>query len=264
MKNRWKWLVPVLVLGLLCAGLIPAALGWDQEEHPQLIAHAGGGIYGYRLTNCLEAIEQSYDNGFRYIELDFDVTSDGHVVLIHGWYSLVERLLNLEGQRTLAEFKESETFLDLTLLSLEDLLNWLKEHPDVSIVTDVKSEDNLAVLAMIAQQAGDQKDQFIPQIYGYEEYAPTKKMGFERIILTLYRMSVEPAELQSFAKDNKLWAVTMDQSRVSEELLDAVTSTGTAVYAHTLNDLSFFEMWHEKGLTGIYTDYFEPNHWPDF
>ena len=258
---KGKWIVWILLLGLVLAVGAGCA---DNETHPQLIAHAGGGIYGFRLTNCLEAIEGSYENGFRYIELDFDVTSDGHVVLIHGWFSLVERMLGLEGQRTLAEFKESETFMDLTLLSLEDLLAWLEKHPDVSIVTDVKSEDNLAVLEMIAGQAGKQIGQFIPQIYEFDQYDRAKELGYSRIILTLYRMSVEPAELQDFVKEHKLWAVTMDQSRVSEELLNAVTSTGTAVYAHTVNDLSFFETWQAKGLTGIYTDYFEPNHWPEF
>ena len=265
MKGKWKHFVSAaLVLGILCLLIAPHfGIGADKEEHPQLIAHAGGGIYGFRLTNSMEAIQQSYDNGFRYIELDFDVTSDGHVVLIHGWFSLVERLLNLEGQRTLAEFKESETFLDLTLLSLEDLLVWLSEHPEVSVVTDVKSEDNMAVLEMIANAAGDQTDQFIPQIYEFDQYDRAKDLGYRRIILTLYRMNVDTATLQDFVATHDLWAVTMDYTRVSEELLGAVTSTGTAVYAHTVNDLSFYETWKDLGLTGIYTDYFQPNHWPD-
>lgn len=264
MKRKWKWLLPVLVLGILCIALIPGVMGSDETSYPQLIAHAGGAVYGYRLTNSMEAIAQAYDNGFRYIELDFDVTADGYVVLIHGWQSLVKRLLNLEGQLSLAEFEGTDTFLNLTLLSLEDLLVWLEEHPDVSIITDVKSEDNTAVLEQIASQAGDQIGQFIPQVYDYEEYDRVQGLGYSRIILTLYRMNVDTASLQEFAQNHELWAVTMDQSRVSEELLRAVASTGTAVYAHTVNDLSFFETWREMGLTGIYTDYFQPNHWPHF
>ena len=258
--KKYKWLIVLLVFGLLLsigAGCAKA------DGHPQLIAHAGGGIYGYRLTNSREAMDEAYDNGFTYIELDFDVTSDGHVVLIHGWFSLVERLLNKQGQLTVEEFTNSDTFLDLTLMTLDDLLDWLKKHPEVSIITDVKSEDNLAVLEQIAAQAGNQVSRFIPQIYDFEQYERVGAMGYSRIILTLYRMNPELETLKEFAASHKLWAVTVDQSRLTEELLGAITSTGPAVYAHTVNDLSFFEGWHEKGLTGIYTDYFQPNHWPE-
>lgn len=265
MRGNRRRLLSVLILAVFCLALLPACRdGAGDEAHPQLVAHAGGEIYGYRLTNSREALDQAYDNGFRYMELDFDVTSDGHVVLIHGWYSLVSRLLYLEGQLTLAEFQGSQTFMDLTLLSLEDLLQWLEDHPEVSVITDVKTEDYLPVLEQISRQAGDRIGQFIPQIYEFDHYDRVRELGYSRIILTLYRMNVDGATLNEYASSHELWAVTMAESRVSQELLAAVASTGTAVYAHSVNDLSFFETWHAEGLTGIYTDYFQPNHWPEF
>lgn len=262
MKQNLRTLAALVLLMLICTALLSGCAG-EEPEHPQLIAHAGGGIYGYRLTNSREALDQAYDNGFRYVELDFDITSDGHVVLIHGWHSLVPRLLGREGQLTLEEFQEGQTFMDLSLLSLEELLQWLKKHPDVSVITDVKTEDYLPVLEQIARQAGDRIDRFIPQIYEFDHYDRARELGYERIILTLYRMNVDEATLNEYVSSHELWAVTMAESRVSAELLGAVTSAGTAVYAHSVNDLSFFEHWHEQGLTGIYTDYFQPEHWPE-
>jgi glycerophosphoryl diester phosphodiesterase len=61
------------------------ALASSELPHQPLIAHAGGHIYGYKYTNSLEALENSYNNGFRFIELDFDWTQDNQIVLIHDW-----------------------------------------------------------------------------------------------------------------------------------------------------------------------------------
>ncbi|MBR6602599.1 MAG: hypothetical protein IKK94_01145, partial [Clostridia bacterium] len=102
----------------------------NDGEHPSLIAHAGGAVYGYRLTNSLEALDASYENGFRVFELDFEVTGDGEYVLLHDWESMAERMLFGEGKMTLDEFKNAEKFASLTLLSLDELLSWLSVHED--------------------------------------------------------------------------------------------------------------------------------------
>ena len=52
---------------------------------PRLIAHAGGDIYGIRMTNSLQALDRSYEEGFRFIEVDICLTSDGVPVLLHDW-----------------------------------------------------------------------------------------------------------------------------------------------------------------------------------
>lgn len=259
----------ILLIGMTAAICLMFMVQWnrtpelDFEEHPQLIAHAGGEIYGYRLTNSLEAIDNAYTSGFRYMELDFDLTSDGYVVLIHGWEGMCNRLTGAPGQRTLEEFQNTDTFMDLTLLTLEELVSWLKTHPDVSVITDVKNEDNIEVLTKIQEQCGVFASCFIPQIYEYGQYETVRSLGYERIILTLYRMNADYNELHNFINTHDLWGITMSESIVSEELLEAVNAGETAVYCHSVNDLSFFELWHEKGVTGIYTDYFTPNHWPE-
>jgi len=236
------------------------AQGTLAAEHPQLIAHAGGAVYGYRLTNSLEALDTAYAAGHRCVELDFERTADGDVVLLHDWESMAARMLGSPGQRTLAEFKAAPAFAGLTLLSLDDLLLWLDEHPEVSVVTDIKSDDNAAVLSQIAGQAGDLQRNFIPQIYAYDQYEPVRALGYERIILTLYRMQKEPEVLATFTAEHPLWALTVDQTAISGDLIAA--AGGAAVYCHTVNDLSFFEQWHAQGVTGIYTDYFVPDKWP--
>ena len=105
----------------------------------QLVAHAAGAVYGYRRTNSEEALDTAYWNGFLYFELDFERTSDGKTVLIHDWDSMAGRMFGRAGQLTLEEFRTSDTFMDLTVMDLDDLLKWLDRHPDCFIITDLGS-----------------------------------------------------------------------------------------------------------------------------
>ena len=240
----------------------PPAMAED-GEHPRLIAHAGGAIYGYRLTNSLEALDRAWEVGFRFIELDFQRTSDGEIVLIHDWESMAGRLLGSEGQRRRAEFLAADALAGLTLLDLAGLLDWLEAHPGCHIVTDIKSEDNLPMLSEIRERAGELAARFIPQAYSFDQASALLDDGWERVILTVYRITVTPEELASFLAGTPLWAVTMPEGRLSEAFAGAVSGSGTALYCHSVNTLDFVDAWRDKGLTGIYTDYFEPKHWAE-
>lgn len=282
MKTRFPALLLALLLLLgACAAPAPGeaapaspSTGAEEEREPlsasapetppQLIAHAGGAVYGFRLSNSLEALENAYAQGHRFIELDFERSADGEPVLIHDWESMAARMLGSEGCRTRADFLSAAAFAGLTLLDLDGLLDWLGRHSDCSIVTDVKCQDNPGFLRELRERAGELADRFIPQIYAYEDYEAVAELGYGRIILTLYRLPLDLEALGDFARENRPWGITVAQSRLSRELLAAVeeASPDTAVFSHTVNDYYLFETWQPLGLTGIYTDYFVPDHWP--
>ena len=132
MKIRIAALALAAVLVLASCGQSSVRTG-SAADRPQLIAHAGGAIWGYRYTNSLEAIDTAYANGFRFIELDFELTSDGSVVLIHDWEAMGKRMLFSEGVRTRGEFLSSPTFMGLTLLDAAGLKKWMDSHEDAYI-----------------------------------------------------------------------------------------------------------------------------------
>lgn len=118
------------------------------------MAHAGGTIYGFRYTNSLEAIEESYNNGFRFIELDFEWTKDDEVVIIHDWDSMVQRLFKTApGVLMWKEFKSAKIFQDLTLMDLDDSAAWLEKRNDAYIITDAK-KGNLKFWNMLKKNTG--------------------------------------------------------------------------------------------------------------
>jgi len=131
-----------------------------QPVDQPLIAHAGGGLPAATYTNSLEAIEAAAAHGFHLIELDFRRTPEG-----------------------LAFGHDPKR---LSSLTLDELLDFLRRHPGISIVTDFKT-DNLVGLDRLAELAGPMRTRFIPQIYRFEEYQPTMAMGYPRPILSVYR-----------------------------------------------------------------------------
>lgn len=256
-----------VLLSSLCAcadaGRQDSSFSSGEEEKPsaaeQLVAHAGGAVYGYRRTNSKEALDTCYRNGFRYIELDFQTTSDGRIVLIHDWDSMADRMFGRSGQMSAEEFLTSETFMNLTVMDLDDLLHWLRGHPSCFIITDIRP-DNLTVLKEIADSAGRRAGQFIPQAYTFEEYSQITEMGYEKVILTLYSMT-DFSGLSDFVRRQHPWAVTIPEEKLSEELIKELSGLGVRTFAHTINALDTWEYWHRYGLSGIYTDYLMPDHW---
>ncbi len=227
----------------------------------KLIAHAGGAVYGYKLTNSLEALENSYENGFSLFELDFECTSDGQYVLLHDWDSMAERMLFTREQLSYEEFHNSETFVGLTLLDLDMLLDWLQTHEDCYIITDAKC-GNALFLPYLYTHAGDLSTKFIPQTYSFEEYKEALALGFDKVILTLYKASYSEDEILTFAANNRPYAITIPKESLTASLLTELTALGIRTYAHTVNELYLYEEWSACGLCGIYTDYFSPVKWP--
>lgn len=238
----------------------------ELSENPvahSLVAHAGGAIYGFRYTNSLDAIEGSYNNGFKLIELDFEWTKDDKVVIIHDWDFMVQRLFKSESKVfTLKEFKSTKVFQDLSLMDLDDLVSWLEKRNDVYIITDIK-QDNLKCLNFIKEKHEHIQSQIIPQIYSFEGYSSVKEMGYNNIILTLYGLNNSDDEVIDFVGNNPVFAVTMPVERGFTELPMRLKEINTCTYVHTVNDLYIFEELNENGVFGIYTDYFQPNHWID-
>lgn len=270
--------VGIVLVILLIIALIALGIRYDQNHapeeglpappamaadgvHPQLIAHAGGAAYGYRLTSSKEALDQAYAGGFRFIELDFSLTTDYGIVLLHDWDTCAKRLLGSSGQRTLEQFQADQKMAGLTLMDLDGLLEWMRAHPDVIIITDTKDEQNYAFLELLYGRAGDLAYRFLPQAYNIEEYYKIRQLGYEDIILTLYKIPTDVETLVPFAAQEKPWAVTIPLERFYDELLIPLAATGVPIYAHSVNSVDFVDAWSGKGLTGIYTDYFTPNRW---
>ena len=226
------------------------------------VRHAGGitpeGITG---SNSLEAIEHSYANGYRVMELDFCWTADDHLVCVHDWDAYYTKIG--EDGVYFHEFEEarSSTY-GFTSLTLDHLAEWMRGHRDVMIVMDVK-ERIVESAEQIAEKYPELQDSFCYQIYDEDEYEPIDSLGFQNIILTLYQMSwdekTDTDAILGFAESHELVGIT-----VSSELIglipgyaDRLLEGKTPVFVHTVNEPEEQKHLFDLGISGIYTDYGE-------
>lgn len=177
----------------------------------RLIAHAGGGLPSGTYTNSLEAINMAAEHGFDLIELDF-ILDNGQLALGH----------DLD--------RKSD-------LNLAELMTWLDQHPNISIITDVK--DGNEHLAQLARIAGGRRQRFIVQIYDPAEWQSVKALGFDRMIFTAYRTTGLDWIEQVNALE--LEAVTMPAAWG-----ERVTGIEHPVFRHTVN--------RPYQADGLYTD----------
>ncbi len=223
---------------------------------PLVIAHAGGRVDHLTYTNSLEALNGSYQKGCRVFELDFEWTSDKELVLLHDWNATATRIFGADfGGRwhNRDDFLAAGRLDGLTSLDLESLVCWLDQHPGALVVTDVKG-DNLSALVKMKQSLARSEYRLIPQIYAFDEYEPVEELGFERIVLTLYRSHATDADVLAFVRVNRVSAVAMPVKRAYHGLPEALGNLGVPALVHTVNSHQHAKRLMRLGVYGIYTD----------
>lgn len=248
--------------------MVDAFLSGAQDQTPgpltaddfRYILHAGGvTLDGDYETNSLEALNYSYLQGYRVMELDFVWTLDGEPVCLHDWDSLYPSKMTGGDRPTLALFESlRKGSYRFTSLTLEDLANWMTDHPEVYIVTDVK-EDLPRALALIAQRYPDLRERFVVQIYHPDQYADACDLGFTKIIYTLYTLSFEEkmntAAIGGFvAQSPNILGITVAAELLTPEYAAALKASGRWLFTHTVDDKAEQEALFAMGVDGIYAN----------
>ena len=223
------------------------------------IVHAAGEIDGTVGSNSMEGLQNAYDAGERYIELDFNFTADGHLACIHDWYvEYTSAILENGHALTLAEFRAAKIYDRLTPLDLDTLAAFLAAHADLYIITDIK-DDNIAGLSYIAASYPELIGRFIPQIYAGDEYDRVRELGYEYVIYTLYRLDwnskTDVEALCAYAAGHPLLAYTFSYELCAVDgYVSGMRAAGIPLYIHTVNDPAEMETYREMGISAFYTD----------
>ena len=140
-----------------------------------------------------------------------------------------------------------------TSMTLDTLAQWMTQHDDVVIVTDIK--ENCAEGAkLIAERYPQLRDRFYIQIYNTQDYEAVSVLGFQNIILTVYQMTwAEKADanaLAAFAKSHTLAGITfpIDLIDLIPGYLETLVASGTPVFVHTVNDAETQQMLFDAGV----------------
>ncbi len=222
----------------------------------------GTNLYGepktFTCSNSAEGLAQCAEAGCRAVEIDFNFTSDGHLVCLHDWYHMYADEIETGIALTYDEFMKVRIFRHFTPIAVEEVADFLRENDGVCIVTDIKT-DNIAGLTVIAEQCPDLLDRFVAQIYAADEYDSVRELGFDNIIFTLYRLpweeKTDTAALAEFAKWHKLAGYTFSSELCEVDgFVDGMKKTGVPLYVHTVDGEEEQQKYFDMGIDGIYTN----------
>jgi hypothetical protein len=112
-----------------------------KDDSNRYIAHAGGMIDGNFYTNSLEALDESYDKGFKFFELDIQKSSDGKYVAAHDWQEWAQ-ITDCKNSTpvTHQEFLKHKIYGKYTPLDMDRINAWFNNHKDAVLVTDKINE----------------------------------------------------------------------------------------------------------------------------
>jgi hypothetical protein len=157
-------------------------------------------------TNSLEALNASYDAGYRNIEINICWTEDKEAVLLDSWQDLGKYFDTYQsGEIPLESFRNLKMKNSLTSMDFLDLIAWLKKHPDVKIYAQAERSEDYFMKCM-ESYAGSIMDQFVAMVPGMVEYS-----GLYPSVLNLEDGGNTADQLLEFIKLNHVAAVSMSK-----------------------------------------------------
>jgi glycerophosphoryl diester phosphodiesterase len=248
--NNWTMLKGLFLILLM--------FSFDNQAQPLFIAHAGGGIDGQNYSNSLEALEHSYNNGFRYFEIDFSWTSDKQLVCLHDWEKRFKKVFGFKTKQPLTYQQFQQLVMDTKGLhpcTPESLNQWLTKHPDATIITDIKY-NNIAAFKYLQSQYPGLSKHLLPQFYQVDEYQQLRQMGFKQLIWILYQYEGSLESVRNHASAMELLAVSMRAKQVRKKPMQQLRQDGQTLFVYTINSSHKLRKLHSKyGVTGFYTDF---------
>lgn len=275
MKNFLRKLTTaVFLITLTGQTIVWASDGSIWYEDNRVVAHALGAIEGRIETNSKEAFINAYENGYKVMEADFTLTSDGMLVVRHdfnqdSYFRLEQVVQNGNTQMDSNRYKNEKINFKYTPLTAGDLIQLLNQYEDVFLITDSKYTDaatvekEFNVLINTAKSLGMTQvlDRFVIQIYNQDMYKVIKDIyPFDNWIFTLYQLqNPDYDSIGQFCLDNEIDVVTMNYEIAEAGNIKKLTDRGLKVYTHTVNRLLDYKKLLSVGCYGIYTDIIQPH-----
>lgn len=137
------------------------------------IAH-GGGVGEFTYTNSREALLDSLEKGFSFIEIDMLVTSDGHIIGGHDWKQFKKAVSITDDSKAplpLGQVRDLRIQGKYSVLTGRDIADIMAKNRDFILVTD-KIRDYGRLMEEIPYP-----DRMIVEVFSAEDYLAALRAG---------------------------------------------------------------------------------------
>ncbi|SFD84025.1 glycerophosphoryl diester phosphodiesterase [Paenibacillus catalpae] len=262
----------VLVLILSLAEHPAVSAGQRFTKHSAIIAHRGAS--GYAPEHTLASFRSAIDSGADYLEIDLQLTKDGHIIAMHD--DTVNRTTNAKGkiaEMTLDQVKQldagswfnkhypmyaREEFAKQQVPSLQDIFaafgkktNYILEIKDTKFNPGIEEK----LLAVIRQFRLE--DYVIIQSFDSKSLKKIHRVN-DRIVLLQLMWYNTPARISdaSLRKIKKYaQGISPNFPKINAAYVHKVQKSGLRIYPYTVNYQLNMDRALNWGVDGIYTDY---------
>lgn len=203
-------------------------------------------------TNSTEALDATYNQGTKWIEVDLQWTSDDRTVLLDSWDNM-KKLFGVENKRySLNAFQKLTMENGFHQMGFGDLAKWLKAHPDAYVVLDV-NEKVFDLFDGIKKKYPDLVSRIIPEINLMNDYTQAKSLGFDHVILKVNKGQYTGQQLSEFTQLNNIYAVNLPADSINE-YKDFIKKGTSFVYAEGKVDDQTKKAFSALGVDGFISD----------
>lgn len=252
---------------------------------PIIVAHRGAS--GDAPENTLAAFDEAHRQGATMIELDVQESADGEVIVFHDdqltratnvadvfpdrkdqftYQFQWSELQALDARRSLEGYAKPD---NTKIPSLRELLEWLNDHPDMSLNIELKSlprlYKNLVKRSVDLVNEFGVKDRILFSSFNHRDLRAVKDLDSKQrtavlcadLLVDFPRYAKEVVGADAINPGAHLFgAHSADKDwQFGRDLMTQATSLGLETYVWTINNVDDFAVYAELGVTGIITDY---------
>jgi glycerophosphoryl diester phosphodiesterase len=212
------------------------------------IGHRGAA--GHEPENTLRSFERAIALGVDLVEFDVQLTSDGHLVLMHD--KRVDRTTNGRGylsDMTLAELQALDAGKGEKIPTLKDVLR-LTSHR-VGLMLEIITPGIAEQIVRAVEESYE--GQVIYASFLHAEVAEVKRLSPDASTLAL--IEAVPVRPTDFAKDANVTHVGLSVDSTTSHFVSALHEEGFKVFIYTVNDPRDIFRLRSLNVDGLISDY---------
>ena len=239
--------------------------GSDIFSNP-LMGHAFGGMDDKTYHNTMAALEHGIETGYKDFEIDFSYTTDGRLVLSHGWSPsnckcigitykpdfdnmTYERVMNMpiHGNPIMDARQFYERVKDEPDYRFEVDFHFVQEHRKEMVQELVKDFEN----------DGQVLDRFLMQVYTQQMYQIIDGVyRFKNYSYLAGKYVYRLDEFLTFCLDKGICAIALRATLAKREYIDKIHNAGLYVMTYTVQrDADYAKHLLDSGIDTICTDF---------
>jgi len=226
------------------------------------IAHRGSS--GTSPENTRTAFEKAIEMGVDMIEMDCQLSKDGHVVVIHDEHlDRTAGVKGLVGEKTLKQLKRLDvgawfqsSFKGERILALEEVMEIVADKVDLNLEIKPLPPGShgieLKILFVISYY--NYLERSVLSSFDYRSLSRVRELAPEARIGILYGAETRDDPLEK-AGELDAYSLHIQKELVTPELLEKARRAGLSTFVWTVNEVAEMEEFLSLGAQGIISDF---------